>query len=320
MLTLYLTLLILMQNYSKVLSKIKKRIFLTCRLLRQGHPLNLLPANLQYWGLHSQRAVYIVHCRHFSFLQLPFVLPNKTHIWCIIHGTVSLKTTERRQQAIQLRKCQVYSHWEPGPSSYYIQIGKWYSKTTKYVVILKGLRPEVLLILSWLSLNENHFVVPSHRILMTLWNQVKSSDTTKCSTLNHTIWYSNAVTLQATRKQGDNWPVAEKYRRDKTWEKKTTKGRRTIYGKERKKAVKGKRFEKKNSSLFCLISIWFINIFAVFLAFETAIFLAILFNCALTVMYLFQQVLISDKKNLWLQLLQGNVSSKYPYASQQLEE
>lgn len=105
--------------------KIKKRTFLTCRLLRQGHPLNLLPANLQYWGLHSQRAVYTVHCRHFSFLQLPFVLPNKTHIWCIVHGTVSLQTTEGRQQAIQLRQCQVESHWvedEPGPSSYYIQV------------------------------------------------------------------------------------------------------------------------------------------------------------------------------------------------------
>lgn len=102
--------------------KLRKKPFLTCRLLRQGHPLSLLPANLQYWGLHSQRAVYIVHCRHFSFLQLPFVLPNKTHSWCIVYGTLSLQTIQGRQRAIQFRQCQVDSHWESGPSFYYIQV------------------------------------------------------------------------------------------------------------------------------------------------------------------------------------------------------
>lgn len=111
-----------MQMSLKCFQKIKKKTFLTCRLLRQGHPLNLLPANLQYWGLHSQRAVYIVHCRHFSFLQLPFVLRNKNHIWDIIHGTVSLQTTEERQQAIQLNAKDTPIGNLPGPSLYYIQI------------------------------------------------------------------------------------------------------------------------------------------------------------------------------------------------------
>lgn len=173
LLALHLTPLLLMQTESKILLKIKKKACLTYILLRRGRPLNLLPANLQYWGLHSQRAVYIVHCRHFSFLQLPFVLPNKIHIWYIIHGTVSLKTTEGRQRAIQLsmvtglsRRCQVYSLriW-----SIIIlrEDNTWYRKSTKYVVILKGLRPEVLLILSWPLLNKQHFLTPRDSTLVT---------------------------------------------------------------------------------------------------------------------------------------------------------
>lgn len=90
--------------------------------------------------------------------------------------------------------------------------------------------------------------------------------------------------------------------------------------KERRQPRKTDLKQNISPSLFYLIEIQLIKLLAVFLAFETALFLTILFNCALAAMYLSHQVWVSDKKSLRLQLLQGNASSKYSYASQQLEE
>lgn len=234
----------------------KKKPFLTCTLLRWGHPLNLLPANPRYWGPHSQKAVCIVRCRHFSFLQLPFVLTNKIYIWCIMYKTVSLKTTEERQGAIQLcmvtalcMGCQVYSANLVHLSLHYIRITNgsgnplmmgWSRNTRGTAHPLTTLGPQLFLILSDSSTQDNTRLNLAFRhdrvsticypiTIISLWLLLLLIYTRGLVTEPLQFRYQM---LPPSKQLASSGIKLQKSRRDETQGEKMTKGRRTNYGTE----------------------------------------------------------------------------------------